>query len=373
MAKKNYCFSSFLRADLSGGTLDIWPLYLLLQNSTVVQFPLPLYTQAVLQPFSKKTKKPYPFMKINIQNKSWTFNSFCEFENCYEKELLLIHAFVRYFKPSAGFELTLFSESPKGGGLGASSSLCVNLLKCFTTWLDIKMTFMQSLTLCRDLEASALHSLTGLQDYIIPLQTVSSNIFPPQVPFYQKHTTKNLPKNFPWINIIDLKPGQPNIKKIPFPKSILKNHLLLIHSGVEHHSAAANWHPIQQVLNSRFDFWPYTKKIWKSSKNTHNQKLSLFEACRDISLQMAAACVNKNFNQWPELFKKELLLRQKLNSKYLPKKWVPKIQWLLQNDALAVKFLGAGSGGCFLIWTHKKKELSKKLIKKNIKVLCNLY
>ena len=316
---------SMMRADLSGGSLDIRPLYLIIDNCVTVQFSLQKYSQAYLK---RTPRSP----EIQIQNTSkhssvQTFPSISHFLKNKNPQLSLIQVFVQYFQNliNFGFQLEISSQSPIGGGLGASSSLAVSLLKSFSKAVHKELSFTDSLRLCCDLEARVLKMPAGLQDYIIPLQS---------------HT-------FPWINIIELHPLKPKIQTIPLPKEVFKN-LILIDSQIAHHSGQTNWHIVQNALNG---------KIMKP-----------LEECRDISLEMAQACKKGQFDLWPKLFQKEYSIRKQLQTKP-PKKLEELIQYLFKKGAEGIKVMGAGNGGCLLVWTSQKEKLLQICYQDNINVL----
>ena len=326
-SSKVYQSQSMMRVDLSGGSLDIWPLYLMIDNCVTVQFSLKKYSQVHL-----KINPCSPEIQIHKTDSSeqqpvWTFPSITDFLKNQNPQLSLIQAFVQYFQNRIdfGFQLKFSSQSPIGGGLGGSSSLVVSLLKSFSKAVHTEFNFTDSLCLCRDLEARVLKMPTGLQDYIIPLQS---------------HT-------YPWINIIELHPLKPKIQTIPLPTEVFKN-LILIDSQISHHSGQTNWHIVQDALNGK--------------------TLHLLKQCRDISLEMAQACKKGQFDYWPQLFKKEYSIRKQLQPNS-PKKLEELMQYLFSKEAQGIKMMGAGNGGCLLVWTPQKEKLLQTCHQENINVL----
>ena len=333
---------SMMRADLSGGVLDIWPLYLILQNCVTVQFSLKLYSKAQLHIFPHtsevqikihNTQQPDKQLSDKIspdkkkkQIQTFSFQSHTDFLADKNHQLSLIQAFVRYFNINHGFQIEISSESPVGGGLGASSSLSVSLLKCFSSAMNIHFNFIDSIRLCCDLEAQVLKTPAGIQDYIVPLQK----------------------KDYPWINIIELNPLKPKVQSIPLPKDILKQHLLLIDSRISHHSGQTNWHIIQNALNGK--------------------NLNELRQCRDISLEMAQSCRTNKFENWPYLFEKEYQYRKQIQTS-IPQKAEELKKYLCSQGAQGVKFMGAGNGGCLLVWTEKKDKLKQTCLQEGLYIL----
>ena len=324
-ASNTYTSCSMMRADLSGGSLDIWPLYLIVDNCVTVQFSLKKYSQVQLKITSHSPE--IQIHNANFNKPAWTFPSITDFLKNKNPQLSLIQAFVQYFQQSIsfGFQLKISSQSPFGGGLGASSSLAVSLLKSFSKAVSTELNFTESLSLCRDLEARVLKMPAGLQDYIIPLQSHSP----------------------PWINIIEWHPLKPKIQTIPLPKEVFKN-LILIDSQISHHSGQTNWSIVQNALNGKI--------------------LTQLEGCRDISLEMAQSCKKGQFDHWPNLFKQEHSIRKQLQPNS-PKKLEDLTQHLFSKGAQGIKMMGAGNGGCLLVWTRQKKKLLQICHQDNIHIL----
>lgn len=372
-----------MRLDLAGGTLDIWPLYLIIKDCVTVQLSCDFFSSTRLVPKNHSSKitiqiewpsrqldeknianSSHPsFFKNNIETEksTWTFSSRDDLLKRQNKHLNLIASFVDYFKPSCGFDLYLHTNSPIGRGLGASSSMAVSLLKCFSSWLGKNYNFTESLFLCRDLEARSLKTLTGIQDYIVPLQEHSA------------------------LNIIYLNPLQPKIRSLPFPKEILKKHLMVVDTGIAHDSGKNNWSIIHRALEDE-------------------KYLSLLLECRDVALEMAESCLKNRFEDWPYLFEKEYHIRKKMSQNSIPgysffdfikmhrlrsfiniqnlkknkkddypvlyiNKKTEQIRAFILKNGGFVKVLGAGGGGSILIWANEKEKLKQACLNKKVPIL----
>ncbi len=321
---KSYSYSAQMRADLAGGTLDIWPFYLMVENSVTVQMALNLKCRCVL------TVNESSQITLKMGNQSFEYPSVQEFLNVKNEQLSLLQSVIRYFKPPSGFHLEWSSDSPSGGGLGASSCLAVLWVRCFSEWLEHKFDFFESLYLCRDLEAKAMGTFAGFQDYIIPLQSISESL-------EEKRS----------INIIYWGVLKPRIVEVDLPESV-KKYLVLIDMGISHHSGRSNWKGIKSYLEDT-DF---------------------LNQCRDIALDMEKACIGGDFQKWPELFIREYQLRKKFHKGYIPIE-VEHLQksWLSEVGVKALKMMGAGGGGCALLWTENLQKTLKMCSEKNIHVL----
>ena len=321
---KNYSYSAQMRADLAGGTLDIWPFYLMVENSVTVQMALSLSCSCNLT-INKNSNQ----VTLKTGSQSFVYSSVKEFLDVEDENLALLQSVVQYFKPPFGFQLEWSSDSPQGGGLGSSSCLAVLWVKCFSEWLEYKFDFFESLYLCRDLEARAMGTFAGFQDYIIPLQSIEKS--------------SEISRS---INIIYWEALKPRIVTLDLPESVQK-HLVLIDTGVSHHSGRSNWEGIKSYLENS-DF---------------------LNQCRDIALDMAKACM-EDIQKWPELFRREYELRKQFHKGYIPVE-VEHLQksWFAEAGVKALKMMGAGGGGCALLWTEDLQKTLKMCSEKNIRVL----
>ena len=323
--KDKYMYSAQMRADLAGGTLDIWPFYLMAGNSVTVQMALSLNCSCSLT-----VNKHSHRVTLKTRNQSFEYASVKDFLDVKDEKLALLQAVVQYFKPPCGFHLEWSSDSPPGGGLGASSCLIVLWTRCFSEWLKRSFDFFEFLYLCRDLEAQSMRAFAGFQDYIIPLQS-----------------SAELLKAKRYINIIYWRPLKPHIVTVDLPEAVINN-LVLMDTGLSHHSGKSNWEGIRSYLDGS-DF---------------------LVQCRGIALDMAESCLKGDFQKWPELFQREYKLRKKFHKGYIP----PEMEdWqkngLAQAGVRAFKMMGAGGGGCALLWTEDPQKTLKMCSEKNIRVL----
>ena len=325
MNNRQYSYSAQMRADLAGGTLDIWPFYLMVENSVTVQMALSLKCSCSLILNENSSQ-----IILKTGGQSFEYSSIKDFLDVQDEKLSLLQSVVRYFKPPFGFYLEWSSDSPSGGGLGASSCLAVLWVKCFSECLDRKFDFLESLYLCRDLEAKAMGTFAGFQDYIIPLQSIEKSLDV---------------KRF--INIIYWGALEPRVVTLDLPES-LRKHLVLIDTGISHHSGRSNWEGIKSYLEDS-DF---------------------LNQCRDIALDMEQACLKGDFQKWPELFRREYKLRKQFHKGYIPVE-VEHLQksWFSEAGVRALKMMGAGGGGCALLWTQDPQKTLKMCSEKNIRVL----
>jgi D-glycero-alpha-D-manno-heptose-7-phosphate kinase len=164
------------RADLAGGTLDIWPLYCIRGEAKTINVALSLRAIASFD------LVPSPSLKVEVSNGADTF-MFAE--PLGEKEVLGLRPSIRFpvyvisrylaersNLPNRHIKIGLQSEAPMGSGLGGSSTLCVSILrglaKIFGDFVEQGWQW-RMMNWVRDAEASFLRTPTGTQDYLAAL------------------------------------------------------------------------------------------------------------------------------------------------------------------------------------------------------------
>lgn len=300
--------SSATRVDLSGGTLDCWPLYLLVDNCVTINLAISVRTHAQIE--ERGDDKVGIHMKDLGYKK--TFSSLRDLIDCGDAELNLVQKHLAYWWPKRGFNLETFSESPVGGGLGGSSSLSISLIKAFSEWMGEKLGLYESVTLASNLEAKVLHKMTGTQDYFPALS--------------------------PGLNAIHYTPMGARIEAIQTDPEFWNQHLSLVYTGQPHHSGLNNW----QVIKAALDNEPKTMQALRD--------------IRTVSSDLYTLIKTSDWSELPRLFEREFEARVRLSSSFSS----PGIDRLrnvaLKSGAQAVKICGAGGGGCVLIWSHPERK-----------------
>ncbi len=299
---------SSTRVDLAGGTLDCWPLYLLVGDCVTVNLAITISTRATLE------ERPGTEIEVDVRDLGYknTFRDLKAFMACTDADLRLIQMHVGYWKPTQGFKLETFSESPVGGGLGGSSSLSISLIKVFSEWLKRPLELYPAVNLAHNLEAQVLRKMTGTQDYF--------------------------PALTPGLNAIHYTARGAEIENIPGDSEFWNSRLSLVYTGQPHQSGLNNW----QVI--------------KASLDGDRGTLRALGDIRAISWDLYGAVKEKSWEALPGLFDREFEARVRLSSSFSS----PEIDRLrmtaLKSGAQAVKTCGAGGGGCVLIWSSPDRK-----------------
>jgi len=116
------------RIDLAGGTLDIWPLNMLVDRAVTVNVAIDLWATTTIEDLSPEEsagKGARTFVRSEDQG----------IEERWERaahppagtSLPLVAECVRFFQPRRFLKLSTRCEAPAGSGLGGSSSLAISM------------------------------------------------------------------------------------------------------------------------------------------------------------------------------------------------------------------------------------------------------
>ncbi len=300
------------RVDLAGGTLDCWPLYLFVGDCVTVNLAIDVTTGCELEPLAKPTVE----IEMTDLNFRRSFENARALFSANDPELKLVQTISEYFysnsKSTSGFRIKTYSQSPVGGGLGGSSSLCISLIKAFCSWLDIKLSLYEMVTLASNLEAKVIRTPTGTQDYFPAIQS--------------------------GFNLIHYSAAGVRLEQLPIPVEPIFDHLILVYTGRAHHSGINNWEVIKSVIDGDAKTLAALKDIAK------------------VSDRVANACREQKWNLMPDLFQQELEARIRLTASFTS----PEIEQLkrltVEHGAQAIKICGAGGGGCVLVWAERSQH-----------------
>lgn len=297
------------RVDLAGGTLDLWPLYLLVGGASTVNVAIDIYTHAIIESLDGG--------RIILESKDLKltkeYKNLDEALNDPDPRMVLLQTQLRYWKPQQGFKLTTQSDSPVGGGLGGSSSLTISIMKAFAQFCGRGFKSNHELVhVAHNIEAEILNTPTGTQDYY---PAVSGG-----------------------LNILSYDYDGIRQEVLPIESSPLAQHFLLVYTGKTHHSGLNNF----EVMKGSIAKDPGTLKALKDIKN--------------IATRTEKVVRNSQWSELPQLFREEFEARVRLAPAFTSPEIERLNQLSLQNGALAVKICGAGGGGCVLVWTPESHK-----------------
>ena len=289
---------AWCRVDLAGGTLDIWPLGLFHPQARTVNVALDLSVTVRLRPAASG-------YRVLQGESAVAAGSAAELSRDPEAALIGVAAEALDLPP---FEATLASESPRGGGLGASSAMTVAFLTAAEEAFDRPRTSpAQRVAVARDLEARLMGLPTGIQDHYPALLGGALEIRPA--------------------------PGGERVRRLAVDLEPLAASLVVVYSGQSHFSAGNNW----QVVRRRLEAEP--------------EVTDLFEGIAATAAELAPALEAGDLPKVGELMSREWSYRRRLAEGIS----TPALEGLLRAAAAAGawggKACGAGGGGCLALLT----------------------
>jgi len=319
-----------VRIDLAGGTLDIWPLYLLLDHALTVNLGIDLFAKTKI--ILTKAKNKILTLESIDQNIKEIYK-LSDFDSKKLPHTLILHGKIfEYFykknpnKIKHSIHIQTEAKSPAGAGLGGSSALGISILSAITTLFEGKksiQTFNQKariIDLMKDIESQILKVPAGLQDYYGAmfggLQSIEWLPREHKQKYYSKQTLKEC-----------------------------ENRILLFYSGKSRNSGINNWTLFKSFLDQNVD------------------TIKKFNAILSATHALDQALKTKDWNKVSEAIEAEWNARTKLASSISTPEIDLAFKKALNLTPCSFKICGAGGGGCFFIFLKKPSiETKKRLI-----------
>ena len=149
------------RADLAGGTIDLWPLYLFHPGALTVNFAVNILTTCRITPLKGKR---IHLRSIDTQREE-EFSSFEALRSASRFRLPLAARLLQFFAPKEGLLIETDSESPAGAGISGSSALMIASTAALARFTDRHLTLEQMRVIAQNVEAQIIQVPTGCQDY----------------------------------------------------------------------------------------------------------------------------------------------------------------------------------------------------------------
>lgn len=206
------------RIDLAGGTLDIWPLGHLHQDSRTVNVAIDVRATVALE---RSDDGRY---RVRQGDEIVEAASPAELADSVGGALIgrLLEAL-----DLPAVEVSIESGSPRGAGLGGSSAIAVALIGAADALLDVERNARESAALARDVEARLMQLPTGLQDHYPPLLGGALEI--------------------------RYEAGGERVRTLDVDLEALGDVLTVAYTGQSHFSAGANWEIVRRRLDGDAD------------------------------------------------------------------------------------------------------------------------
>ncbi len=163
-----------IRVDLAGGTVDLWPIYLLLPGAATINVGIDLWAEAWMEPLASDGADQLVFCSDD-QNTEHRLPA-RELAHFAAPPTLDLHARIlraylgRYEVSLKGsWKLRTRAKSPAGAGLGGSSALGISIASALFHWSHGRgptdAEKWELIELVRDVESGVLYGPAGMQDY----------------------------------------------------------------------------------------------------------------------------------------------------------------------------------------------------------------
>lgn len=334
------------RIDLAGGTVDLWPLYLFLDQPVTLNVGIDLFAEARLEISSVEGRKNQGEVLLKSEDQNlemkvpWdTLNSFLGAEQTQAPPALELHfRLLRHFllkraehvEKNHPFNLSLSTRarSPAGAGLGGSSTLSVAMVGALATWVEgniqPKRDGVRLVEIVRDVETTVIHVPAGVQDYYGAM--------------------------FGGLQSLRWKAGSHQREWLP--SSVLEGlqqRLLLFYSGKSRNSGINNWALFKAFIDGEGEVRVNFQKIVAATR-------SLEDALRKKDWSGAGASIAEEWSVRKTLAK-GITTPEIERAFERARKIAPEISG---------KVCGAGGGGCFFLFLPSGDPAVREAIIKTV-------
>ncbi|MGH9492647.1 MAG: hypothetical protein ACRD2K_04020 [Terriglobales bacterium] len=300
------------RADLAGGTLDIWPLYLFHPGAVTVNVAVNILTRCRIAAL--------PGRQIHLKsldtNKEERFPDWEQFSRARQYRHPLAAHLVRFFAPPGGLLVETHSESPAGAGISGSSALMIATTAALARFTGRKLSHERIREIGQNVEAQLIRVPTGCQDYY--------------------------PALYGGVSAIHLSPDGVHHEALAVAPEEMERRFLLAYTGVPRQSGINNWEVFQAHINGE--------------ARVHRN----FEEIGRIARAMRQALLGAAWDEVARLLREEWRLR-KTNAPGITTPLIEKLAAAAaRNGARGAKVCGAGGGGCviFLVEPEARERVA---------------
>lgn len=283
------------RADLAGGTLDIWPLGLLHPGAMTVNMALPVEVELVADLGGDRDT-------VVHTSRDGETRFFGPEDAGTDLTAAVAFALVR----EGGVRVRVERQAPFRSGIGGSSSYGIALARALAELIGRVPSEKDLVALIRDLEARVLGVPTGEQDH---WAAVRGGVL-----------ALHIDAGGNRLETLEIKPGW------------LKERVTVFFSGIRHRSGMVNW----QVVRRRLD--------------GHAATIEAFNEITSAAGDCRAGLVTHDDRAIASAIRREWKARRRLAPDVSTVELDELIGAASDGGATAVKACGAGGGGSILVW-----------------------
>jgi D-glycero-alpha-D-manno-heptose-7-phosphate kinase len=288
------------RADLAGGTIDLWPLYLFHPGALTLNFAINILTTCRITPLKGK--------RIHLRSvdtrREEEFSSFDALRSTRRFRLPLAARLLQFFAPKEGLLIETDSESPAGAGISGSSALMIATTAALARFTDRHLTLEQMRVISQNVEAQIIEVPTGCQDYY--------------------------PALYGGVSAIHLDADGIHREAVTVPLEEIESRFVLAYTGAPRQSGINNW------------------EVFKAHINGDRRVFRNFERIAEIASSMHQALSDAKWEEVGRLLREEWKLRR-TNAPGISTPLIDKlIRAASRQGGRAAKACGAGGGGCVI-------------------------
>lgn len=293
------------RADLAGGTIDLWPLYLFHTGALTLNFAVNILTSCRITPLKGRRI----LLRSVDTRREEEFASFEELRRARRFRLPIAARLLQFFAPKEGLLIETDSESPAGAGISGSSALMIATTAALARFTDRNLTLEQMRVIAQNIEAQIINVPTGCQDYY--------------------------PALYGGVSAIHLNADGIHRESVPVAPEEIESRFVLAYTGAPRQSGINNWEVFKAHING-------DKRVFRN-----------FERIADIASSMYQALLHAQWNEVARLLREEWKLRR-TNAPGITTPLIDKlIAVASKNGGQGAKVCGAGGGGCVIFLVEK--------------------
>ena len=293
------------RADLAGGTLDLWPLYLFHPGALTLNFALNIQTTCRITPL----KGRQVHLRSLDTKKEEAFPSFEALRIARQFRLPLAARLLQLFAPKQGLLIETNSESPAGAGISGSSALMIAATSALARFTERNLTLEQMRVIAQNVEAQIIGVPTGCQDYY--------------------------PALYGGVSAIHLDADGIHREAVPILPEEIESRFVLAYTGVPRKSGINNW------------------EVFKAHINGDRHVFRNFKRISEIARAMHQALLRGDWEEVARLLREEWKLRR-TNAPGITTPLIDKLIAVAgRHGGKAAKVCGAGGGGCAIFLVEK--------------------
>ncbi len=293
------------RADLAGGTLDLWPLYLFHSGALTLNFAVEILTTCRITPLKGQR---IDLCSLDTRQDE-SFANLDELIASRKLRHVLAGHLVRYFAPERGLRVVTDSQSPAGAGISGSSALMIATTAALARFTGRDLDLEQMRVIAQNVEAQVIHVPTGCQDYY--------------------------PALYGGVSAIHLSADGIRRAAVPVAPEEIEMRFVLAYTGAPRQSGINNW------------------EVFKAHINGDKHVFRNFENIARIAREMHQALLRHDWEDVARLLREEWKLRR-TNAPGITTPLIDKlISVARKNGGRAAKVCGAGGGGCVLMMVEE--------------------